>query len=468
MPSNDKLLTVVFINPPGPSKLYRSIVCTFISKANYIWQPQDFINLSAQVPQDYKLRFFDCSVNNITQENLFEEISSCDPIVSVVALSSVIYNDDISFIKSFRSRFSNIKLLVLGDIFLEKVFWEKGLEYADGIILNSIDIDLANYIKCGVSNSPNFIIKNASLNNKTASRHNGAPQKVSIGIPRHELFVNKKYRFPFVKSYLYGTVSTQFGCPYHCNYCSWCNISVSYRDYNEVLDEIEKVHNLGIRDLFFGDPSFGFPRENAIHLLEGMVRKKFSIRWICYANPALLDSEILKLMKKAGCHTVIIGVDDENLDMLKDKHKRSLSASTLMEFCKECSLLQIQICGDFIIGLNSDEMAVNRIVNFAKRLRLDYASFNIFTVLLGSEVRENLIREGKVDPYTIGFDTSGTFGQRNENLNKLRNMAIKKFYLRTGYLLRRITNISSFIELKIQLEEMVAMFKNHLIKRKNN
>jgi radical SAM superfamily enzyme YgiQ (UPF0313 family) len=457
--AKDKVHAVAFINPPGPAKLYRSMYCTYISKANYIWQPQDFINLSAHIPQDSDLKFFDCSINNMSEEDLFKELSSNKPDLCIIALSSIVYDEDMKFLKNFGRHFPDIKIIALGDIFLEKIFWERGLEYADGLVLNSIDVDLSDYIKSGVSHSPNLVLKDDQKN--TVERESKSPpKKVSIGIPRHELFINKKYRFPFVKSYLYSTVTTQFGCPFSCAYCTQCKIPVTYRDYNEILKEIEKVYHLGIRDLFFGDPSFGFPKENALLLLEGMVGNNFSMRWACYANPALLNSEMLNLMKRAGCHTVIIGVEDEDLDMLRERYKRTLSKSRLIEFCEECSRLGIRICGDFIIGLNSDKDAVNRMVDFAKKLKLDYASFNIFTVLFGSKVREDLIKEGKIDPYAVGSDTSGTFGKEGrEKLIELRNMAVKKFYMRPSYIIRRLTRISSLSEFLIQIEEMRGIFK---------
>jgi len=460
----NKTPLAVFINPPGPSRLYRSMTCTYVSKANYIWQPQDFINLSAQVPKDYNLRFFDCTINNISEEELFRKIGTA-PDLAIVALSSIVYDNDIDFLRAFRSRFPHTKILALGDIFLEKIFWEKGLEYADGLILNSIDVDLAGFIKSGINRSANLILKDSPLEEK--AEYSIRPKEVSIGVPRHELFINKKYRFPFVRSFLYSTVSTQFGCIYQCNYCSQCKIPVSYRNYAEVLEELENVRGLGIRDLFFGDPNFGFPKENAVILLKGMIERGIHMRWVCYTNPASLDSELISLMKKAECHTVIIGIEDEDIDMLREKHKRTLSRSRLIDFCKECNELRINICGDFIIGLNSDEKAVEKMVEFAKMLRLDYASFNIFSILFGSRVREQLISEGKIDPYAAGFDTSGTFGQ-DKRLIELRNKAVKKFYLRPSYFIKRLSRIRSLAEFVIQLEEMVTMFRNHILKKKGD
>jgi anaerobic magnesium-protoporphyrin IX monomethyl ester cyclase len=450
--------SVVFINPPGPARLYRSMVCTFVSKANYIWQPQDFINLSAQVPPGHDLEFIDCCRDRITEEGLFLKIQSRHPALCVIALTSLLFDLDLAFLKRFKKQFPEIRCLVLGDVLLERAFWKGVLEYSDGILLNSLDIDLKYYIETNRANSENFMLKEDTPDAKMTSSE--IPKEVCIGVPRHEIFINKKYRFPFVKSYVYATVTSQFGCPFHCWYCSQSKIPVTYRRHHEVVDEIAKIKGLGIRDIFFGDPSFGFPRDNAVQILQGMIKRDLKMRWSCYANPALLDKDLLELMKRAGCHTLIIGIDDVDFEMLKVKYQRNLSRGCLIDFCAQCHDLKMKVCADFIIGINDDERAIDNMVLIAKQLKMDYASFNIYTILFGSRLRENLIKEGRLDPRNIGGDTSGNIGYKDEKLIKLRNLAVKKFYLRPAYLYQRLTSITTIPEFMIQVEEMVAMFKN--------
>lgn len=452
--------SVCFINPPGPANLYRGIVCAYVSKANYIWQPHDFINLSAQIPEDFNLKFIDCSINNRDSYYLFKEIKGLNPALVIIAISSIILEQDLRFLKDFKSEFPAVKCLVLGNILLEKVFWERVLEYADGLILNSLDIDLLGYLKDGKSGSANLILKDGTHQPYDGTQNKGKAKKVSIGIPRHEIFVNRKYRFPFVKSHLYSAISSQFGCPFQCGYCSWAKIPVSYRDYNEVAEEIGVIKSLGVRDIFFADPSFGFPKENARHMLEEMIKKDFKMRWSCYANPLLIGRDYLKLMKEAGCHTVIIGVDDENFDMLNTKYGRAVSKEQLSGFCKHCQELGIQICGDFIIGLEGSRNSIDNLINIASEFRLDYASFNIYAILAGSKVREQLIREGKFSPFDISADPSGNFGRIDKGLIRLRDQAVRKFYLRPTYLLKRMSGIRSLTEFVIQFKEMTAMLKS--------
>lgn len=454
--------SVVFVNPPGPARLYRSSTCTYVSKANYIWQPQDFISLSALVPRDRELSFLDCSVNGWDEALLFSRIEQAGlPDVAVIALSSIVYEQDILFLKHFRARFPSVRLLALSDLFLEKAFWDRGLAEADGIILNPLDIDLEAYIRTGSTASQNLVLRGSSA--ATAERPAGkAAQRVSVGLPRHELFLSRNYRFPFAHAYLYSTVSTQYGCPFQCQYCTQCKIPVTYRGHEEVLAELEHISRLGVREIFFGDPSFGFPRENAEQFLEGMLAKGLQFGWSCYANPGLIDRPFLELMKRAGCHTAIIGIEDEDMVMLRERYKRNLTESRLLEFTGDCRELKVRVCGDFIIGLNSDKEAVDRMVAFARRLDLDYASFNLFIPLFGSAERERLVREGALDPYAVGFDTSGTFGKDHTRLLALRDMAVRKFYLRPSYIWKRLSTLSGREEFMIHFQEMTEMLKHNI------
>ncbi len=451
--------TVCFINPPGPKNLYRGMVCAYVSKANYLWQPHDFVNLSAQIPPDYGFRFIDCSIDCKDSGYLFKEIDAIKPCLAVISITTIVLEQDLGFLKDFKARFPKVKCLVLGNVLLEKVFWEKVLEYSDGLILNSLDVDLAGYLKSGESSSLNLVLKGAPAGRQDMQNTKPAAKKVSIGVPRHEAFVSRKYRFPFMKSGLYSAVSGQFGCPFQCAYCSWAKVPVSYRDYAEVLDELALIRGLGVKDVFFADPSFGYPRDNALALLEGMIKAGMKMRWSCYANPLLLDKFILELMKKAGCHTVIIGVDDDDFELLKSRYNRDVPKDKTIDFCRRCRGLGIQVCGDFIIGLEGSANSVKKIIRTADQLKLDYASFNVYAILVGSLVRERLINEGRFDPSGISADPSGNFGAIDKNLVILRDEAVRKFYLRPGYLLRRVLKLRSLGELIIQAREMSAMFK---------
>ena len=455
---------VLFINPPGPEKLYRGMICTYISKANYIWQPFDFVTLSAHIPEKYDVKLIDCNIDTLSVQGCIEKIKKADPAAVIVSISSIVLEKDMEFLRQLRSAFPGLKISVLGDVMLEDSFCRKVRECGVDLILDPMDIDLCQYIETGRASSPNIVMFR-DMRPEIHRKKEDKAKKVLIGIPRHKAFINSKYRVPFMRHSLYTTVSTQFSCPYKCHYCSCAKLPVTYRGYDEVLKELDFVKELGIREIYFSDPSFGYPKNNVKHLLHSMIDKKYSFSWSCYFNPAMGTDEMLKLMKTAGCHTVIIGVEDEDFDMLGSRFERRLSKEKLFEFTQNCKKLGIRICGDFIIGLNNKEEAFERIVDLSMRLDLDYASFNIYTPLMGSIVRDDMIRDGSISPDATGFDTTGASRMPDKKLIELRDKAVRSFYLRPSYIARRILSLKRPEEFFIQFAEMVELFKRSFAKR---
>lgn len=450
----------VFVNPPGPKRLYRSMVCTFHSKANYVWQPQDFINLSARIPPDHRLWHADCVQERWTTGAFLEALEGREIALLVVAVSSLTLESDLDFVREVRRRHPGSPCLLMGNVFLEKDFRGAGLEAADGIILNSFDADLDEFVRTGSSTGPNIIVGSSGLRAVPETPPREAPREVRLGSPRHEHFLDRRYRFPFVRGLPYGTVSTQFGCAFRCAYCSWSGIPVHYREAREVLAELEGLRALGVKDIFFGDPTFGTPRDNARRLLEGMIERDLGLRWVCYTHPAIHDSESLGLMKRAGCHTVIFGIDSLDMDLLTKSYERPMTRATLENFAAACREAGIAMCGDYIIGWEATRESVDGMVEFAARIGLDYASFNILSPLFGSRYRRDLVRSRSLDSRDAAWDTSGETGEASPELLRLRDRAVRGFYFRPAYLLGRAAKLRTLGELRIQLGEMAGLCRN--------
>lgn len=447
-------MKLAFINPPGPRYLYRGTICTYISKARYVWKPKDFILLSSIVPPEWDIVFLDAAIDGLSLESTFQWIERESPDAMVIALSSIVWRDDLNFLKRLREKFQNKKIIVFGEVFLEFPYAKIAMQYADNIIYDSLR---SNFLELLETDS------------KTFSPYQSGKKElkeVKTYIPRHVLFDNIKYRWPFVKHFKFASVYTQFGCPLACTYCTESITNVTCRPAENVIEEMIDLKKKGYRELQIGDASFGYPRDNAIRILEGMIRENLRFVWSSYTYPGFVDSKMMELMAMSGCHTLVIGVDSVDESLLK-KYGRNLSLNKIRDFIANCHKSKIDVCGDFVIGFKEDtKESCLRTIELSLQLDLDYASFNIATPLMGSSIRKDYEERNLIQQGSMGYDTAGLnevfdFGSlKARELIWLRNYAVKRFYLRPSYIWKRLRKNTSIEELLIKANEAYGVVYN--------
>lgn len=130
----------------------------------------------------------------------------------------------------------------------------------------------------------------------------------------------------FKYSYVYDLVQTSRGCPIGCDFCSvtqLCGKTYRERDVNDILDEVEETTRPMV---FFVDDNFVNNKkgaaERAIRLFKGLIERKINKLWICQAAINFADNaEVLHWARKSGCIMVLMGVEAENANALKDVRK---------------------------------------------------------------------------------------------------------------------------------------------------
>lgn len=444
-------MKVCFINPPGDRYLYRGTICTYISKSRYVWKPKDFILLSSVIPSEWEAEYLDASINQINRESAFEWLERKKPDIIIVSASSISWNTDSLFIRDVREKFRSKKLYVFGEVFMENTMARYGEHYSDGIIYDPLRFDF-------------------SIGKSTKVIGQKDTKEIQTQIPRHHLFDSTKYRWPFVRKFKFGEVYTQFGCPFSCSYCTEATTNVTYRNHENVLTEIYSLWLSGYKELVFGDATFGNPRDNTKKILSGMIENKFNFSWSSYTHPAIMSNEMLDLAALSGCHTFVIGVDSADAQLLSN-YGRRVPQDIIRNFVKECHARNISVCGDFILGFKEDTLAsCKNTIDMSLELGVDYASYNIATPLLGSSIREDYKSRSLIQDISVGFDTAGLNGvfwngsMSASDLSRLRNYAVRRFYLRPSYIWKRIKSIHSFEHLMLQMNEgygvVLNLFKN--------
>ena len=269
---------------------------------------------------------------------------------------------------------------------------------------------------------------------------------------------------------------TSRGCPFRCTYCSSQSIfGRKYRMHsperviNDIKDMIKKYN---AKEIFFLDDLFTINKkwinEFCDKLIGEGIHKK--ICWSCNSRVDLVDLDLLKKMKKAGCWQIHFGIESGSQRLL-DLIKKGITLEQSRNAVKLCKKTGIKTRAYFMLGLPTETREESiRTIEFAKEIDPDYVKFSLTTPYPGTELFDIVKKEGNLKSTSWDiYKTMGGFGgserpyvpkgRTSKELNELQKRAHKEFFFRPKVILRFIFNISSFAEVKLYLKSAIALFK---------
>ena len=183
-------------------------------------------------------------------------------------------------------------------------------------------------------------------------------------------------------------VQTSRGCPFDCSFCSVTGMfgrRVRFRSTRNIIEELRRYDSRR-NVIFFYDDNFTANRNRAKELLTAMIRERFRFQWSTQVRADIArDSELVGLMKEAGCHTLYIGFESVNPDSLRAM-KKEQTVEEIAEAVRVLHRAKIHIHGMFVYGFDEDDWkTVKETVKFARRAKLMSTQFLILTPFPGSE-----------------------------------------------------------------------------------
>ena len=197
-------------------------------------------------------------------------------------------------------------------------------------------------------------------------------------------------------------VQTSRGCPFDCSFCSVTGMfgkKFRYRSVAAILQELRQ-YNTRHHFVFFCDDNFTANKRRARELLEAMIAEGFRFQWSTQVRTDLArDPDLVRLMKRAGCHTVFIGFESVNPKSLTEM-KKSQSLEDIHHAIRVVQQAGIHIHGMFVFGFEEDDWdTVEATVSFARKMKLTSAQLLILTPLPGSELYQRLGAESRITSF---------------------------------------------------------------------
>jgi len=452
---------ILLLNPPGDKLYIRDYYCSFSSKADYYWPPQDLIVLSGILNQEFDIQVVDAIINHVKEEECLDIILNSDFKAIIFTTGTSTLSSDLAMMEKVKKK-KDTKIIASAGIMkfigLEML---KKYDFIDAVLLDYTAQDIILYIKGERSLPLKGLIYRK--NGQFVESEDKSAMKFTIPIPRHELFDFKKYRIPIARNFPFTVVVTSLGCPYHCGFCTAGAYGYRVREVDNVIDELKYLSKLGVKEILFQDPTFTINTKRVTELCQKIIENDLKFTWSCNADVKSLNTEKIKFMKQAGCHTVSIGIESGDDDILK-KYAKMISVEQIKEAVELLNKHKIKILGYFIIGLpGEDKESILKTIDLAKQLDIDIASFAIATPDIGTSLREEALEKKWVSTDLESFDSTDfpiieTEKLSKEEVWKLRKKAIREFYVRPSYLIKRLLKIRNFRDLKITVSNALSLF----------
>lgn len=197
-----------------------------------------------------------------------------------------------------------------------------------------------------------------------------------------------------------GVIMTSRGCPFHCSYC--CHMwqkKVRNRSIDNVIKEIKEVkQQYGTRQFEFKDDTFTLNRKRIIQLCEELISEKLKVNWGCTTRANLIDEELIKKMKKAGCNIIKLGIETGSEKILKDT-KKGVTFEQMREAAKLLNKHNLFWSGYFMVGIPTEtEEDIRKTCEFMEELNPHYAGLGVYNPFPKTELFEQGVRMGLLQP----------------------------------------------------------------------
>jgi len=430
---------VLLLNPPGRRRYLRDNYCSHVSKGRYLWPPQDLLAQSGQLVAHHDVEVLDCVAQGVGPEECRQRVlrGGYDALVFVTGLAC--WQEDMPFLASLVQQ-GGFWTAASGDVLLhrgEQVRQKFGLPHA--ILDDYATPELAAWLGHPVDGV------------RLGSLRAGGPW-LSMPRPRHELFPLARYHLPHLRAHPFASLLVGFGCPYRCRFCPFERLPYRLRPVDQILEELRALAALGIRELWIKDQTFAVRRQHTLELLGRMQAEGLRFGWSCETRADLLDARLLGEMVRSGCHTVMLGVESASQQVL-DRYHKDLRLDQVEQAFRLCRDLGVRTLAHFCLGLPGETPdSLGRILDQALRLDPDYASFNVATPMPGTSFHEEALEQGWIEDDADGLDNSDSFPAWSgpdltpEQVWRAHSRAVRGFYLRPGWMLRRILGLRSWYE----------------------
>lgn len=458
-------MNILFVNPPRTHEIIGNNP-TIIEEERGVNPPLGLLYVAAYAEKftEFQVSVLDCQAEKFDYLNLKEKIIKYKPdVVGLTAMTMTII-DVIKCINIVKEVDSSITVILGGphvNLFPEETINLQGVDFlvlGEGEktftkLINALNVKTPHHDIAGLVFKENGTIINTGGNPLITDLD-------SLPFPARHLTSIEKYSSLLSSGKVITTIFTSRGCPFKCSFCDRPHLGKVFRarSAQNVVDELEECVCLGITEFLFYDDTFCVDKKRVLDICNEIVKRRLPISWDIRTRINTVDEEIIEHLSKANCRGIHYGIEAGTEKILKVL-KKGITIKDAKNVFKLTRKYKIPILAYFMIGSPTETLDdIQTTFKVMRELNSDYVHLTILTPFPGTKIYFDGLEKGIIKKdYWREFARNPTqdftpphwseiFSK--DMLDDLLITGYKSFYLRPGYILRRILSLKNFAEFK--------------------
>jgi len=448
-------MNVLLLNPPFIGRFSREQRSPAVTKSGTLYYPM-WLCYAAAVLEDagFNVKLIDAPASGTCMEEILKIAEDFRPGLSVVDTSTPSIRSDFTAAQRIKDLLPGSTTVLVGPHVSacpgETLSMDNGVdmvarreyEYTVLEVAQALREDRTPYGAAGISYRIDGDV-----------RHN--PDRALPDDLDSMPFVSRAYKKHLeIEDYFYAhsqypivTTISGRGCPHRCVYCvypqTFSSRKYRRRSVGNIVDEIDYILKEfpQAREVMFEDDTLTVGKRRCQAFCEEVLRRGLRFTWSANSR-CDVDSGTLRLMKRAGCRLLCVGIESGDQAVLDRMHKH-LTLERTRQFVSDTKRAGILVHGCFMVGNPGDtKETMEKTLEFAKELNPDTAQFFPIMVYPGTEAYEWVREEGYLTAaeYSDWLTPDGLHncvvdlpGLSSREMVEFCDRARREFYMRPGY-----------------------------------
>ncbi|MFC1631055.1 B12-binding domain-containing radical SAM protein [Candidatus Omnitrophota bacterium] len=371
-------MKIVFLNLPNKKQVIRRYMCSY-NAPNFLFPPLELMYLASATREwnQAQVWIIDAIAKKWRIKQVEQELHKIAPDLVVFLSGFEIFQEDMQAVAELQSKLASAKFAVFGylpTLFAEQVLSKTEIDFC---LMDEPEITLSEL--CVALAKPSGLEGIAGLAWKRAGRVvvNSRRPRIrdldKLPFPARDLLDNDLYGEPML-SRPFTLIQSARGCPFSCTYCvrSFGAEFVS-RSAENIIAEIEQCLTAhGIKNFRFIDDTFNATKDRSRQISQLILDQGWSVKWTALSRADTLDLETLKLMRRAGCRRLYIGIESGSQKIL-DLYRKGYQIDKIKQAVQMVHNSGMESVGFFMVGApGENEQDLKMSIALAKQLNFDF------------------------------------------------------------------------------------------------